>query len=291
MDRKEGAPQKFTLFHYPEIKTPSPLIHHAFANQFQIKLDYTCTNVAPGTLQQAVSAFRNAGGVGANVTIPLKEEAYALCSEVTPRARIAQSVNTLFWQDGVLWGDNTDGYGLLRDIKENHKLAFLNQSILILGAGGAVCGILGPILAENPRRVVICNRTLSRAQALCSRFDYPLEACDFELLNEKYKEENFDWIINATPAFKLGEILPIDSISFKNAKAYDLTYAKEMEKETPFMAFARERSAPFVSDGIGMLVYEAAERFALWHNGKMPKVEKILNHFKQKLAWPLLHSL
>lgn len=268
--------KKFTLFRFPIAPSCSPFIHQAFGKQFQISLEYTQTEVKPGTLQQHIEIFKNQGGIGANVTMPLKEEAYALCEKLTPRSQLAKSVNTLFWQDGILWGDNTDGIGFIRDITINHQLSLKNKNICIFGAGGAAAGIIGEIIAQAPKNIFICNRTIHRAVALQERFkelSEKLQVINVEAFNA-FSQYSIDWFINATPSDPSRTLLPLDPKFFKNTLIYELSYPKK-GKKTAFAEWAVQQGAKQVFDGIGMLVEQAAESFFVW-TGKFPHTQAVI---------------
>lgn len=250
----------------------SPAIHKAFARQCAIALEYTALEVEPGGFGPAVQVFRDGGGRGLNVTIPFKLEAYQLADRHSPRAEQAKAVNTLrFEADGLAYGDNTDGVGLLRDITANLSRPLAGRRILILGAGGAVRGILGALIEQQPKKLVVANRTVAKAKDLEKLFHSQgdIRACGFESLGG----EHFDVVINATAASLQGDIpaVPKDVLE-SDALAYDLMYG---DKPTPFMNWARGQGATMTSDGLGMLVEQAAESFFVWH-GIRPKTSPVI---------------
>jgi shikimate dehydrogenase len=245
----------------PVAHSKSPEIHAAFAQQTSQDIDYKRIFCEAGMFAATVRSFRAQGGKGLNVTLPFKHEAFALATRRSVRAEQAGAVNVLAFSAGGIMGDNTDGAGLVRDIKINRRCPLNGKSVLLLGAGGASFGVVGPLLAESPRTLVIANRTLSKAEALVQRFaplaaGCALSASSFEALAGK----NFDVVINATSAGLSGEMpaLP-DHLFAAGALAYDMVYGNT----TPFMQFAQARGAT-VADGLGMLVEQAAESFLIW---------------------------
>jgi shikimate dehydrogenase len=209
-----------------------------------------------------VERFRASGGKGLNVTVPFKQEAFALCASVSERARVAQAVNTLVLDTG--FGDNTDGIGLVRDLSQNLNYQF--RSVLLLGAGGAAQGVVGALLEAGASKVVVANRTVSRAEELAKRFP-GASACGYGSL----PQEPFDLIVNATSAGLADEAPPLpERLMRKGVLAYDMVYGRE----TPFLAAAR-RAGARTSDGLGMLVEQAAESFFLWR-GVRPQTRPVL---------------
>ena len=246
---------RYAVFGHPVAHSKSPLIHAAFASQIGQDMAYEAILAPLDGFVDSVAAFVAAGGRGANVTVPFKEEAYALADHLTPRAQRAGAVNTLkFEADGIL-GDNTDGAGLVADLTRNLHRALTNKRILLLGAGGAARGVIGPLLDQQPAALVIANRTVSRAQQLAALFDPRVTACGFDA-----PDAPFDLVINATAASLAGELPPISPRIFSaGTLAYDMMYGRD----TPFLTFAREHGAA-IADGLGMLVEQAAEAFFAW---------------------------
>lgn len=266
--------QKFTLFRFPMANSFSPVIHRTFGQQFGLSIQYTQTEVAPSALKEAIFRFRQDGGIGANVTMPHKEEAFQLCEKVTERAACAQSVNTLFWQDDVLWGDTTDGGGFITDITQNLQLSFRNKTVCILGAGGAASGILGAILQEQPKAVSIYNRNTKRAIALQARFkNAPIDVVQLEELNSVATAP--DWIINTTPFSATQLLVPLKPHLMKNTFVYELAYPKEGELSL-FSRWALENGAKGAFDGLGMLVEQAALSFSIWQKGLFPATHSVI---------------
>ncbi len=244
----------------PIQQSKSPLLHGEFARQTGQAMDYQAFCAPLDGFVDSVNRFRQEGGLGMNVTVPFKIQAYELATEWSERAMRAQAVNTLTFIGDRILGDNTDGAGLVRDIVEQQGHPIAGKRVLIMGAGGATRGILLPLLQEAPASVMVANRTLARAEQLLSLFgaDYPLRVGDYAAL----AGECFDVIINATSASLDGSVPPLAAANFApGALAYDLVYGKE---DTAFMRFARECGVEQVVDGLGMLVEQAAESFFIW---------------------------
>lgn len=249
----------------------SPHIHKAFAMQTDEDISYTSILAPEDDFVGTVRAFFQNGGKGMNVTVPFKQQAYELVDELSDRAQRAKAVNTLILrEDGRLRGDNTDGVGMVRDIVHNHDGRLANKKILILGAGGAVRGVLAPLLAENPALVVVANRTLEKAVHLVEEFQDlgRIEAQPYSKLNQA-----FDWVINGTSASLAGELPPLPSGLFAaHSRAYDMMYGKE---QTPFNGWSLQQGAEKAYDGLGMLVEQAAESFRMWR-GVMPTTASVI---------------
>lgn len=248
----------------------SPVIHAAFAQQTDQNIQYGRILGNPDEFAEDVSQFIATGGKGLNVTVPFKEQAYALTDQLSERAQVAGAVNTLIVKEGTLHGDNTDGIGLVRDISERHQFQFADSHILLLGAGGASRGVLLPLLQTKPASITIANRTLSKARALTRLVDNKkVVACGFDEL----AEHSFDLIINATAAGLQGEVPPIPSSCLAaSGWTYDMMYASE---PTAFVRWGQQNNAGKALDGLGMLVEQAAESFYLWR-GVRPLTEPVL---------------
>lgn len=271
---------RYAVMGNPIAHSKSPQIHALFAQQTQQQLTYEAILVPLDGFTAAVSEFRASGGKGLNITVPFKQEAWALAAEHTERARRAGAVNTLWFRDdGTVLADTTDGVGLVRDLTGNHGITLTAKRILILGAGGAVRGVLEPILAERPATVVIANRTASKARKLAALFGDmgSISGCGFDAL----AGQQFDLVINGTAASLEGEVPPLpDDLLANNASCYDMMYGVV---RTPFQLWATARGAARSLDGLGMLVEQAAEAFALWR-GVRPETGRVIAVLRQALA-------
>ena len=263
---------RYGVMGYPVAHSRSPVIHHLFAQQTGQEMRYELLRVTPEKLEEAVRQFQRTGGKGLNITVPHKRAVFRLVDHLSERASTAGAVNTLTFRNNEIYGDNTDGIGLLRDLVVNLGLNLEGASILILGAGGATRGIVGPLLEMQPGRVCIANRTLSRAQDLVERFGGrgPVTACSFE---DVPVAEPYDLVINATSAIHGDEIppYPAAAVSAKTV-CYDLSYSLH---PTPFCAWALEHGAAQAVMGWGMLVEQAAESFHIWR-GVRPNTKPVL---------------
>ena len=239
----------------PITHSKSPSIHKHFAEQTQQELIYSTLLGDDVEFERQVRDFFVNNGKGLNITLPFKERAYVMCDRLSQRAKQAGAVNTLLInENGDLFGDNTDGIGMVRDMIDNHGQTLKGKRVLVLGAGGAVRGVLEPILSEQPESVTIANRTVEKAQVLARHFD--CLASTFDDL-----EGVFDIIINGTSASLSGSLPPLkDELVGKQAWCYDMMYGKE---RTVFLEWAYQRGAEG-ADGLGMLVGQAAEAFYLW---------------------------
>jgi shikimate dehydrogenase len=256
---------RYALVGNPVAHSKSPVIHAAFARATSQDMEYGLIEAPLDGFAATVERFRAGGGRGLNVTLPFKQEAFRLCSGVSARARVAQAVNTLMLETG--FGDNTDGIGLVHDLSRNLNYRFSN--VLLLGAGGAAQGVVGALLEAGAARVVIANRTVSKAQALAARFP-GASACHYEGL-----EAQFDLVINATSAGLADEAPPLPpGVLRSGVLAYDMVYGRE----TPFLTAAR-RAGARACDGLGMLVEQAAESFFLWR-GVRPHTRPVLEKLR-----------
>lgn len=253
---------RYAVFGHPISHSQSPRIHQRFAEATHQDLTYEAQDVPPEDFDRALARFLADGGLGLNCTVPLKELAFARADELTPRAERAGAVNTLMrLPEGGLIGDNTDGVGLLRDLEENLKLPIQGERLLILGAGGAVRGILEPLLLAAPAALTLTNRTLEKAERLRDRFK---SLGSIEVSDEAALEgQSFTLIINATSASLSGALpsLPRGLLA-PGGTCYDLAYAKG--EKTAFVRWGETQGARISADGIGMLVEQAAEAFWLW---------------------------
>lgn len=252
--------ERYAVIGYPVTHSLSPVIHAGFAAQTGKEIHYEQLNVPAADFKAAVQDFRQAGGRGLNVTVPHKEAALGLAGEVMPQARAAGAANWLAFREDVVAG-NTDGGGLVCDLTGAQGLDLSGMRILLLGAGGAARGILGPLLGCAPKHLTVANRTPERAHALVQAHGSPgnLEACGLEDLGEA----SFDLILNATAAELSASPmnLPPSILEAGSTVCYDLMYGAD----TAFMAWARHAGCARVCDGLGMLVEQAAESFELWH--------------------------
>jgi shikimate dehydrogenase len=261
--------------HYAVIGNPiahskSPLIHTEFAKQTGQAMAYEAILAPLDDFAGTVQALIKQGYKGVNVTVPFKFAAYDMADQRSERAMAAGAANTLsFTVDGIL-ADNTDGAGLVRDIQVNKQCEFAGKRVLLIGAGGAAEGVLQPILAAKPSLLVITNRSLDKAQAMLSKVaatSTKLQAVPLDGLGDGA----FDIVINATSAGLSGSQLALpDSIFAPDCLAYDMMYGRE----TPFMQQAN-RCGAVVADGLGMLLEQAAEAFAIWR-GVRPNTQTLL---------------
>jgi shikimate dehydrogenase len=259
---------RYAVIGNPVGHSKSPWIHAEFARATRQDIEYVRIEAPLDGFARTVEDFRAAQGRGANVTLPFKEAAYRYCDESSAGARLAQAVNTLTFGPSGARGENTDGSGLLHDLTVNLDFPIRGQTILILGAGGAARGILGPLAEAGAATIVVANRTVGRAQELVRRMALStLEACGFKALAGR----DFDLVINATSAGLADEAPPIPSTVFrKGALAYELVYGRD----TPFLALARNHAIK-TSDGTGMLVEQAADSFRLWR-GVRPQTANVI---------------
>ncbi|MGH8402020.1 MAG: shikimate dehydrogenase [Gammaproteobacteria bacterium] len=269
------APARYAIIGHPVAHSRSPEIHAEFARLTGQAIHYARIEAPPHGFAAALREFLASGGKGVNITLPFKEEAFAFCHVHTPRAKKAHAVNTLFvHEDGTLLGDNTDGAGLVNDLKHNHQVTLENTRILLLGAGGAARGVLASLLAEKPLLVHVANRTPERAQELAAHHagSRRVTGGSFETL----RRQTFDLIINATAASLAGELppLPHDCLN-PAAVCYDLAYS---ERPTIFMHWAMSEGAGQALDGWGMLVEQAAESFYLWRGVRPPTATLLALH-------------
>ena len=251
------------VFGHPVAHSLSPRIHAAFGRQAGVALRYEPIDAEPAGFAAELAAFAARGGSGANVTLPLKEAAFALCTDASARARRAGAVNTLVRHaDGQWHGDNTDGSGLVRDLTERHGLDLRERRTLLLGAGGAARGVAPALLDAGIGELTIANRTGTRADALADALGDPARV-HVRYLDDLVAQGEFDLVVNATSAARGGALpaLPMALVGPRSA-AVDLSYG---EAAIPFLAWARAAGAQAAIDGLGMLVEQAAESFLLWH--------------------------
>jgi shikimate dehydrogenase len=263
-----GVPDRYAVFGHPVAHSRSPWIHARFAALTGQSLSYEARDVPPNGFDAALAEFLAEGGRGLNITLPHKLAAFAAAERLTPRARRAGSVNTLAVQPAGLLGDNTDGAGLLRDLQDNLGIAVATRRVLLVGAGGAARGALPVLLDAGPRAVLVANRSPGKAVALATDFaaDGPVTGAGLEAAHGP-----FDLVINATSASLSDDVPPLPGDVIGPATfCYDMAYGGA---PTAFMRWARERGAAGVADGIGMLVEQAAESFALWRGVRPPTAQ------------------
>jgi len=256
---------RYAVFGNPIKQSKSPEIHALFAEQCDRDLLYRAVRVDRGAFPAAVAQFFDGGGAGLNVTVPFKQEAFDLADHLSERAAKAGAANTLTRrEDGTIAGDNTDGIGLVRDLVANLGWMIQGQRVLLLGAGGAARGVLGPLLRERPQELLVVNRTAERAEQLVREFRDLEQVAGgaYTLANDR----QFDLVINATSAGLDGTVpdLPGELLTERGC-CYDMVYGAE---PTPFMRWAAHHAAWAVSDGLGMLVEQAAESFYIWHGAR-----------------------
>ncbi|MDX1403004.1 MAG: shikimate dehydrogenase [Woeseiaceae bacterium] len=254
---------RYAVMGYPVSHSRSPVIHRLFAVQTGQNLHYELLEVEPKKLESAIKQFARTGGKGLNITLPHKSEVTRFVDDMSDRASTAGAINTLMFRDDEIYGDNTDGIGLIRDLTDNLEIELEGANILILGAGGSTRGILSPLLDEKPESIVIANRTMEKAKALAEIYSSqgPVSAISFKNIRTP---PEFDLVINATSAGVKGETPPYpeSAISDKTV-CYDLSYSM---KSTPFSSWAKEKGAARSYMGWGMLVEQAAESFYLWRD-------------------------
>jgi shikimate dehydrogenase len=257
-----SSPDRYAVFGQPVSHSLSPRIHRQFAEQTQQRLSYEAIEVAPEQFATAVAQFFAGGGSGLNITVPHKLSAFALAGGLSARAQRAGAVNTLLSEPGgrVLMGENTDGAGLIRDLLFNLKARLEGQRVLILGAGGATRGILGPLLERKPGELCIANRSPERAKVLAQLFADlgPVRAATLAELGGT----QWDLILNATSASLSGELPQLSAqLLARECLCYDLAYG---QGPTSFMRWAQSHGAARTASGLGMLIEQAAEAFQIW---------------------------
>lgn len=264
----------------PVAHSLSPLIHQMFAKQLGLEFAYERILIDVARFEQQVGVFFHEGGQGLNITLPCKTRAFAMSDEPSARALKAGAANTLWMEHGRLHADNTDGIGLLRDLSRHINL--LGRSILLLGAGGAARGILGPLMESGLSRLTLVNRTIEKAQAL--QLDHAnVGCCAMSELTEHVEQVVYDVVIHATSVSLHGsEIALPESLMASRPFCYDLSYQEQ--QQTPFLLMARHFGCKTM-DGLGMLVEQAAESFFIWH-GLMPQTEPVLSLLQSSRSLP-----
>lgn len=271
---------RYAVFGNPIKQSRSPTIHGLFSQQCSQEMQYRAVRVELDGFEDAASGFFTSGGRGLNVTVPFKGDAYQFADRLSPRASRAQAVNILSRaEDGAIEGDNTDGIGLVRDMVVNLGWALYGKRVLLVGAGGAARGVLEPVLAEKPEALVVVNRTAERAAALAEAFGAlgPVAGGGYETL----ADQSFDVVINATSAGLTGELPSLPStILNERSCCYDMVYGPE---PTPFMRWSAQHAAWAVSDGLGMLVEQAAESFYIWRKQR-PETRPVIHQLRETMA-------
>jgi len=267
---------KYAVIGNPIHHSLSPTIHAQFAKQIGLSMSYEKILAPLDGFTFTAKNFVSSGALGFNITVPFKVEAYDLVDECTSNANIAGSVNTIKVESGALYGENTDGIGLVSDPCNNLQQSSKGKDILILGAGGSTQGILLPLRECRPERILIENRTKSKSLKLASNYSEYGKVCGFGL--DQIKAKPVDIIINATSASLEDKMPEIPSGVAAGALCYDLMYGRQ----TPFMQWARENSALEVTDGLGMLVEQAACAFAFWH-GITPETKEVIKSLRETI--------
>ena len=263
-----GSPVKHSI---------SPKVHNYFAEQTKQAIRYELVESAPDDFAGTLQRFMQRGAKGANITLPFKEQACHIAETISPRARIANAANTLFiHSEQILYGDNTDGIGIVKDLLEHCRVELAGKTILVIGAGGAARGIIAPLLQARVSKLAIANRHIERARKLVQEFSNigDIELYAFGELERKH----FDGIINATSA-SLYDEMPVLPQSIQTQWGYDLVYR---EKPTVFMNKLSDWGVDLVFDGLGMLVAQAAESFYLWR-GVAPQITPVISALRQDL--------
>ncbi|HEX6591294.1 MAG TPA: shikimate dehydrogenase [Moraxellaceae bacterium] len=270
---------RYCVFGNPVAHSKSPLIHREFARQTGQPVSYEARLAPLDGFAAALAAFWQEGGRGCNVTVPFKEEAWRLAAVRSQRAEKAGAVNTLLLgKDGRVYADNTDGVGLVRDLTQNAGLPLAGRRVLVLGAGGAVRGVLGPLLAQSPAALVVANRTVEKARLLAQLFAD--EGAVTAAAPADLAGQSFDLVINGTSASLQGELPPLPAGLFATgALAYDMMYGAH---PTVFLQWAAQQQAA-TRDGLGMLVEQAAEAFFLWRQQR-PQTANLLAELRRQLS-------
>ncbi|WP_417543538.1 shikimate dehydrogenase [Marinobacter sp.] len=265
----------YAVVGHPICHSKSPRIHSLFAEQTGEPVEYTAVQAPLDGFAATVHQFFENGGKGLNVTVPFKEQAWALAECRAARAEKAGAANTLYQNnEGQLVADNTDGHGLVRDLVANHSIQLKGARVLVLGAGGAVRGVLGPLLEQQPASLTIANRTVAKADALVALFAdeagaATLSACGFEEPGQP-----FDVIVNGTSASLQGDLPPVRAnVIGVGTVVYDMMYSLQT---TTFNQWALDNGAVRVFDGLGMLVEQAAESFRVWR-GVRPETAPVID--------------
>ncbi len=272
----EVSIDRYAVIGNPIAHSKSPDIHLLFADQTGEHITYEKIQVEVGEFESFVNEFFENGGKGLNITVPFKVNAFQFVNECTDYAEHAGAVNTILRKEnGNYLGANTDGIGLLRDLKKSQCLQLESKKILIIGAGGATQGIVEPLLDEKPATLVLANRTVSNAKAIAEHFKAfgEIEYCGLH----EIPKQGFDLVLHATSAALQSDKLDLPTeIIQAHTCCYDLFYSNSA---TPFMRWAKNNNANIVVDGFGMLLEQAAEAFYLWRN-KRPDTGMAYHYFR-----------
>ena len=262
---------RLALFGQPVKTSLSPAIHRMFAGQCGLDIDYRLIEPGNGDFPRALEAFRQTGGVGCNVTLPFKQDAWQLAAGSSAEVSQAQAANTLVCQSSGWFAHTTDGAGLIADLTVNHGMDISGQRVLILGAGGAAAGVLGRLLAENPQQIVLVNRNLTRARSLSERFNSS-GRISVTSWSDLAGQGAFNLVVNATSLGHQGEAPPLNNSNFaEGGLCYDLNYFKA---SLPLKKHCEELHRPYI-DGLGMLVEQAAKSFFIW-TSKTPETRAVI---------------
>jgi shikimate dehydrogenase len=264
---------RYGVFGNPIEHSLSPIIHTQFAKQTGLNIQYDKILAPIDDFAHSAKSFIDQGAKGFNITVPFKIDAFNLATELSLNAQTAGAVNTIKVNGNELIGENTDGTGLVNDLTKNLNINLNNKTVLILGAGGATRGILLPLLKQQPERLMIANRTASKARQLALDFSSYGKTCGFGL--DKIKDTPVDIIINATSASLDGQMPTISNGVANGAICYDLMYGMQ----TPFMDWAKVNNAKMIVDGLGMLVEQAATAFEFW-TGKQPNTQEVIKNLR-----------
>lgn len=278
----EDPVDRYAVFGHPISHSRSPRIHAQFAVETGQALEYQAVDVDPGEFESAVLRFFDEGGSGLNITVPFKERACAMAKVRSPAVAASGAANTLYLDaGGDLCAENTDGPGLLRDLKANHGAKLAGARILLLGAGGAVRGVMPALLAEVPQQISIVNRSQDKARTLASQFSGAVKV--HAIANDAPVGKAFDIIINGTSAGLSGEVpaVPEGAVD-KDTWCYDMVYGRG---ETAFQRWARLQGARVSLDGLGMLVEQAAQAFLIWR-GVAPQTASVMALLRKELTEP-----
>jgi len=264
---------RYTVIGNPIAHSVSPDIHHIFGELTQRRIQYSRTQATEENFETTVLNWKGQGGLGCNVTMPFKSLAMQTVDRIKPCARRAQALNTIYMhKDGSLVGYNTDGTGLLADLRSTLRVDPAGLRVLMIGAGGAARGVLGPLVDRKPSALAITNRTFSKAEELADQFSSNQHTVQAVKIENLANTEPFDLVINATSSGLTGTELELPEGLFSNQSlAYDMVYSNT---DTPFMSWARNHGATKVTDGFGMLVEQAADAFLIWQ-GVRPKTRLV----------------